>query len=302
MSKIFSRTLETTLKLVSIIVCVVVGIIVGSVVSSFGKDQTTIGVYHVLLENSLMLQHLLVFFVIDGFLLMVLTISNATGLIASEVHEGTFKLLAAKPNSRTQILTGKILGVILGLIILLLISLFSYFSTVIIADTIDGNIIKEMVAFLPAYFLYGLAIILILTGVSTLLSCIFKRKITAMLPLLAIMVITLGFFPIQRVMSMLSGSSPAAALKFIDTNYHFALIFKLFVEMVETIKPHETLAYLMNLFSVYLLDPDVTRIDWGGKIMLANKSLSAVLVLMFYSIAAMVSYFGSYVLIKKKDI
>ncbi|MGI6607583.1 MAG: ABC transporter permease [Erysipelotrichaceae bacterium] len=302
MSKIFSRTLETTLKKVSIIVCVLISSFVGYIIISVSKNQAGAGAYHVLLENNLMLQHLLMFFVIDGFLLMTLTISNATGLIASEVHEGTFKLLAAKPNSRTQILTGKILGVITGLVILLAISLLSYYSTIVIADFTDGNIIKEMVSFLPAYFLYGILIIIFFTAVSTLFSCIFKRKITAMLPLLAIVVLTLGFLPLQRVMTLLRESTEAPVIKYFDLNYHFSLIFKSCVEMVETIKPNRTLTYLMNLFSIKNMDSDVTRIEWGLPILSANNSLSVIPLLLLYGVITVVSYVSSFAIIRKKDI
>lgn len=302
MNKIFSRTLETTLKKVSIIVSAVIGIIVASIIISVGKNNQITNVYHVLLENNLSLQHLLVFFVIDGFLLMTLTISNASGLIASEVHEGTFKLLAAKPNSRSQILLGKILGTIVGLVILLLIALLSYYSMIVIAHGIDGNVIKEMISFFPMYFMYGIFVILFFTGVSTFLSSVFKRKLTAMLPLLVIVIVMLGFFPIQRFMSAIRGGTTITVIKHIDLNYHFALIFKFFVEMVETIKPDEIFAYLMNLFSVRTLDPDVTRIEWGGKILLANDSLSALPIILFYGVIAVASYISSFAIVKKKDI
>lgn len=302
MNKIFSRTLETTLKKVSIIVSAVIGIIVASIIISVGKNNQITNVYHVLLENNLSLQHLLVFFVIDGFLLMTLTISNASGLIASEVHEGTFKLLAAKPNSRSQILLGKILGTIAGLVILLLVALLSYYSMIVIAHGIDGNVIKEMISFFPMYFMYGIFVILFFTGVSTFLSSMFKRKLTAMLPLLVIVIVMLGFFPIQRFMSAIRGGTTITVIKYIDLNYHFALIFKFFVEMVETIKPDEIFAYLMNLFSVRTLDPDVTRIEWGGKILLANDSLSALPIILFYGVVAVASYISSFAIVKKKDI
>ncbi|MDI9540009.1 MAG: ABC transporter permease subunit [Bacillota bacterium] len=302
MSKVFSRTLETTLKKISIIVSALVGALVGAIIISAGKNSQGMSVYHVLLENNLILQHLLIFFVINGFLLMILTISNASGLVASEIHEGTFKLLAAKPNSRSQILLGKILGTIAGLTILLLVSLLSYFSTIVIAHRIDGNVIREMISFFPAYFLYGVFVILLFTGVATLLSCVFKRKLTAMLPLLVVVVVALGFFPIQRFMASIRGTSIVTAIKYIDLNYHFALVFKFFVEMIETIKPDEVLAYLMNLFSVRMLDSDVTRIEWGGKILSANDSLSVLPVILFYGAITVVSYISSFAIIEKKDI
>ncbi|HPW52872.1 MAG TPA: ABC transporter permease subunit [Erysipelotrichaceae bacterium] len=302
MKNIFLRTLETTLKKVSIIFCILTSVIVGSIVISTGRGGMGVMAYQQLLEQNLMMQHVLVFFVIDGFVLMATTISNATGLIASEVHEGTFKLLAAKPNLRTQILAGKVLGVIAGQIILLAISLFSYFSTIVIVKAIDGNVIREMVSYFPAYFLYGLVVILFFTAVSTLLSCVFKRKITAMLPLLAVVMIALAFFPIQRVMTSLTGKAPSAVMSLIDINYHFSLIFKSFVEMVDTIKPNRIMANLMNLFSVQKLDADVTRSQWGSDILLANKTLSAFPIILFYGAVAAASYVSSFAIIKKKDI
>ena len=72
--------------------------------------------------------------------------------------------------------------------------------------------------------------------------------------------------------------------------------------MVETIKPDEIFAYLMNLFSVRTLDPDVTRIEWGGKILLANDSLSALPIILFYGVIAVASYISSFAIVKKKDI
>ena len=122
-----------------------------------------------------------------------------------------------------------------------------------------------------------------------------------MLPLLVV-VVALGFFPIQRFMASIRGTSIVTAIKYIDLNYHFALVFKFFVEMIETIKPDEVLAYLMNLFSVRMLDSDVTRIEWGGKILSANDSLSVLPVILFYGAITVVSYISSFAIIEKKDI
>ncbi len=63
---------------VGLIVSILISVTVGVIVVSTNKTNT-IGAYQVVLENVLMLQHLLVYFVITGFLLMVSTIFNATG-------------------------------------------------------------------------------------------------------------------------------------------------------------------------------------------------------------------------------
>ena len=103
---------------------------------------------------------------------MILTISNASGLVASEIHEGTFKLLAAKPNSRSQILLGKILGTIAGLTILLLVSLLSYFSTIVIAHRIDGNVIREMISFSLHIFIWSICYLTIYRSSYSLKLCL----------------------------------------------------------------------------------------------------------------------------------
>lgn len=301
MKNIFLRTLETTVKKISIILAIVVGVGIGLIIDRTTDYRAGIA-YEQCLNSLLVMQHLMVFFGINGVLLMCFTAGSSSGLIASETHEGTFKLLAAKPNSRTTILTGKILGNVLGLAMLMILSLLSYFSTVVIEAKIDGNLIREMIAYLPSYILYGLMVIIVFSAVSTLLSCICKKKITALLPVLVIMIAAMGFFPIMRVVQGLAMTSKTVSTNLIDLNYHFALMFKQCTSFVGKIKGSTIMGYLTNLFSMQVIDPDIVRVTNNQTYWMENNSLNATLITIIYLVISAACYYGSYVIIRKKDI
>lgn len=301
MKTIFLRTLETTIKKISIIIAVVAGVFVGWLLVETGSYYPG-SVYNKALEQLLLFQHLFVFFGLDGVLLICMIAGNTSGLIASETHEGTFKLLAAKPNSRATILLGKILGNIVGLTILMILMLLSYYGTLVVLNSLDGNILKDLIAYLPSYLLYGLLVIVIFSGVSTILSCVCKKKITALLPVLVLMIVAMGFFPIFRLVTALTGASTSKVVTMVDLNYHLALMFKECVSLVGNIKSNQILGYLMNLFSNQSLDADIVRSTNLSGYWMENKSLSAPMVTVVYLAIAIVSYYFSFEIIKKKDI
>lgn len=301
MKTIFLRTLETTIKKISIIIAVVAGGFVGWLLVKTGAYYSG-SVYNIALENLLLYQHLFVFFGLNGVLLICMIAGNTSGLIASETHEGTFKLLAAKPNSRSTILLGKILGNIVGLTILMVLMLLSYNGTLVVLNSIDGNILKDLIAYLPSYLLYGLLVIVIFSGIATILSCVCKKKITALLPVLVLMIVAMGFFPIFRLVTALTGASTSKVVTMVDLNYHLALMFKECVSLVGNIKPNQILGYLTNLFSNQSLDADIVRNTNLSGYWMENKSLSAPIVTVVYLVIAIVCYYFSFEIIKKKDI
>ncbi len=301
MKHIFLRTLETTVKKVSIVIALIIGIGIGIVLNKTVFTKTG-QAYNECLNNLLMMQHLMVFFGIDGIMLMCFTAGSSSGLIASETHEGTFRLLAAKPNSRATILTAKILGNITGLTVLMLLSLLSYYSTIVITAQIDGNLIRELIRYLPSYILYGLLIIFMFSSISTLLSCACKKKITALLPVLVVMIVAMGFFPIMRIVRELTNSTDNSVLNIVDINYHFALLFKQCTSFVGKIQGSQIMGYLTNLFSQQKLDLDIVRDASATAKWLENKSLSAPIVTLVYLLVAIGCYYWSYIIINKKDI
>lgn len=299
MKNIFFRTLETTVKKINIIIAIVVGGFVGWLITKTGSYYSGV-VYENCLSDLLLYQHLFIFFGLNGVVLICFIAGNTSGLIASEVHEGTFKLLAAKPNSRSTILLGKILGNVVGLIMLMALMLLSYYSAIVLVNNIDGNIIKDLVAYLPSYLIYGLIVIITYSSIGTLLSCVCKKKITALLPVLVLMIIAMGFFPIFRLITLLNGTVIPKAISYVDLNYQLALLFKQCVSIVGDIKASQLYGYLTNLFTQQTIDIDIS--GSSSTIWMANNTLSSSVVLVIYMLISAICYYFSFVIIKKKDI
>ena len=167
MKVIIKRTLEETLRLTSVILVILAGVAGGYVVgiNCNHSNATTFVKY---LNECLIIQHMAVFFLINGAILMIIVSSIASGLIAGEVHEGTIRLLVAKPNSRRSILFGKIIGMLTGCIILMLMGLGVFFLTESYFGNFDGNVQAGMLAYFPAYILYGLIVIAFFSSLATL--------------------------------------------------------------------------------------------------------------------------------------
>ena len=191
MKVIIKRTLEETLRISSIILVILAGVAGGYVVgiNCNHSNATTFVKY---LNECLIIQHMAVFFLINGAILMIIVASIASGLIAGEVHEGTIRLLVAKPNSRRSILLGKIIGMLTGCIILMLMGLGVFFLTESYFGNFDGNVQAGMLAYFPAYIMYGLIVIAFFSSLATLLSCLVKKKVIALLPMLFLMICILA--------------------------------------------------------------------------------------------------------------
>ena len=305
MKNIYSRTLETTVTKPLIVLSVLIAILGEILTESFGPNSYS-GDYYSVISQSLLAQHTVMFLLICGAWLMIMVISTSTGLISSEVHEGTFRLLVAKPNTRKQILLAKIAGAFTGQVILLLLTIFVYYGALFFNAKMSAEIYKQMIHYMPGYILYGITVIIIFLGLSTLLSCIFRKKITAMLPLIAVVVIMIAFFPIQRLISGLSGKSLSALISLVDVNYHFGLIFKFYMNMFGGIygktERLEILAYLTNMFSSTRVDKDFIRESYSSSYVTDNNTLNMYAVTLTYLILSALIYVGSFAIIKKKDV
>ena len=105
MKVIIKRTLEETLRIPAVILVIAAGLAGGYIAGRAG-NITSVPAYVNYLNERLLVQHLAVFFLINGVILMGIVSSVGSGLIAGEVHEGTIRLLVSKPNSRRTILLG----------------------------------------------------------------------------------------------------------------------------------------------------------------------------------------------------
>lgn len=301
MKPIFSRTLETTLKKVSIIMVILVGIICGYFIR-VNYARNLAAAFTPLLNDITAFQHILVFLGMNGMILAILTVSAGTGLIATEVHEGTFKLLSAKPNTRQCILISKLLGAFLGLMILMALQLLSYFAYVALFSGLDHNIIAGLTSYLPGYLLYGSVIIVIFLAISTFLSTLAKKKVAALLPLLAIIIAIFGVIPFYRIFNYLTTYRGGGLPILFDVNYQLATIFETCIGYNGVVPKNEFIAFLTNLYKYTAMDKDVIREGYSSRVFMKNTDLKGSIMLLYYAIVAIGLTASSFAILKKKDI
>ncbi|MGN1399753.1 MAG: ABC transporter permease subunit [Erysipelotrichaceae bacterium] len=299
MKNIFLRTLETTVRKSTIIISISIALFCGFLMTNIAEYCT--GSFVSITNELLTYQNLFIFLAIDGLFLISMIAGSTSGVISSEVHEGTFRLLVTKPNSRSQILTGKLLGNFVGLIVLMMLSLFSYFTVIVLSGNIDSNIIKILLSYLPAYLLYGILVIVIIGSLACALSCICNKKLVAFLPIFILIIIIMAVIPMFRIIGEFSGGGQLPAV--IDINYHFGLLFRQCIDLFgKSIPESASLGYFTNIFISSFSDCDITRSTWPSSVLTVNRSLSSIAVLVFYLILSAILIAVSYKIIQRKDV
>ena len=305
MKVILKRTLQETLKISAILVVVACGIVGGWVLGSSSVTYGSI-TYSNYLNELLVRQHMVVFLLLNGVLLMSIAGNVSSGLIVGEVHEGTFRLLVAKPNDRRTILLGKVLGMLTGSVILMVLGVSVMYAVEIMRGAFDGNISIDLLGYMPAYLLYGLFVILFISSLGTLLSTITKKKIIALLPVLAFIILAMAVPVVLRIVNYLRGNTDysSTAFYFVDFNYHFGSVFKWCVDLCGGIKgTSDTLELpflFMGLFKPNSIDLDIAR--QSSEIMLENNTFNAAVVMLVYVALSVVNYIASFAVIKRKDV
>ncbi len=307
MKVIFKRTLQETLRPVPIILSLLAGILGGYVIGN-AADSLEAPAYVYYLNKCLLIQHMVVFFLITGVVLMAITAATASGLIAGEVHEGTFRLLIVKPISRRAILLGKVLGMMCGAFLHMLLGLAVMVVFETTSGSFDRNIIAGLLGYLPGYLLYGTIVILFISSLAVLLSCVMKKRMFALLPMLVVLVMILMLPSVLRLTISLTGniSYEGNKLYLVDMNYHFAQIFswclKPYGGISGTSGQLEVLSVLTNLYTYLPIDRDVAHTQYMNSIMLPNNMLSMNLLVIVYLVLTAVNYLGSFAIISRKDV
>lgn len=303
---ILKRTLQETLRLWTVLLTLAAGVAGGYIIGTVGASYNTT-IYDNLLDRMLMMQHLVVFFLTYGVILMGVISAIGAGLIAGEVHEGTLRILAAKPNSRMGILLGKVLGLITGTILLMVMGLAALLASETFFGTFDINIWRGMMAYVPAYLLYGAIVMLFFSSLATLLSCLAKKRLVAMLPMLLLMILVLGLPVIIRVVSMGMGRGGASGiLAYADLNYHFGCIYKWCLDFCGGIHGNsgilELPTMLLNIFKQFTVDKDITRTQNYNVLTVENDLLRPLTVVTVYAGLTLFNYITSFLVMRRKDV
>ena len=305
MGVILKRTLQRTLGLSAVLVSLAAGLL-GGLVLAKASATDAVPAFGNYLNARLLEQHTTVFFLICGALLMVIVSAVGTGLIAGEVHEGTFRILVAKPNSRAAILLGKVLGMLIGSLMLMVMSLSAMYAMNYLCGNYDGNIFKGLLAYFPAYLLYGLIVTLFFSSLAVLLSCVAKKRVIALLPMLFVMIIVLVLPLVVRLVLSIKGGAGLDKLGFVDLNYHFGSIFRWCTEFTGGIKGTsgqlEIPTLLMNIFTQKAIDPDIAHTTNSGVLTTVNNAVPVVVLIAVYGALTVINYVASFAIIRRKDV
>ena len=306
MKVIIKRTLEETLRISAIILVIVAGIAGGYIV---GKNLTFVEVptYAEFANKSLIMQHLVIFFLMNGAILMGIVSSVCSGLIAGEVHEGTIRILVSKPNSRGAILRGKIIGMLLGCFILMMLGLSVFYLAETLFGSFDGSVMKDLLSYYPAYILYGLIVILFFSSLATLLSCLVKKKVIALLPMMFLVIAVLAIPVIVRIVLGMTGREeyPSDLFYLADLNYQFGSLFHWCCNLCGGINGTSGQlsipAALLNIFKSFKLDPDITH-KMNTTMIMTNNFIPKTVLLGVYGALTVINYLLSFVLMSRKDV
>ncbi len=304
MRVIFKRSLQETLKLGFLIIMLAAGAL-GGLVLGQSNLYLSVPAYDYYLNSCLIMQHMVIFFLICGAVMMVVVSSVGSGLIAGEVHEGTFRILVSKPNSRMSILLGKILGMLVGSVLIMIMGISTMYLAEFLSGNFDGPVVQTLLSYAPGYLLYGAIVTLFFSSLATLLSCITKKKVIAFLPMLLIMILVLVLPMILRIIMALRGNQNSI-LSIIDPNYHFGSMFRWCMDLCGGIHGTsgqlELPSILLNIYKQVAIDTDLSRSYQGGAITKVNDTVPVMMLLGIYGALTLINYIASFVIIRRKDV
>ena len=255
-------------------------------------------------NNILNIYSLFAFMIIAGILIWVICSNCATGLFASEIHEGTMRLLLSKEISRFNLVLSKILGMLLGSFVYLINS-FSIFMLIFCLFTnVEKDILLLIIKATILFIIYGIVVIFIVGGVGAFLSSVFKKKVPAILIMICLGGLIFGIIPILRIILISQGYYSQFHLYFLDINYHFGLIFKNFLSMLGDLSLSQNVNQLFTIFTNLYTQGmgDIDIILNNTSYFVINNSLNSLVIVISYIIGAIALYGLSFRIMMKKDI
>ena len=179
MKPIFKHTFLRMFKRVPIILSVLVSLIAGWFMA---KDYNKVILrqlsFDYINERMIVLFCVISFVMITGIVLCIIVANTSSGLFANEIHEGTLRLLVAKPIKRSSLVLGKILGTILGGVVYSVLSLIIVLAITCLFTSIDQNVVLNLIKYAIAISLYGAFLTAFVGSVGSFLSTCFKKEST----------------------------------------------------------------------------------------------------------------------------
>ena len=295
MKVLFSKTFIKMFKLIPVVACVIISGFFGFILSNqYLGLMSQKPTYLSLSQDILMFYAVLAFVLLVGMLIWIICSNSGSGLFASEIHEGTMRLLLSKKISRLELVIGKVGGMLVGSFVYLVISFATFLMVFIILSGVEKDILRMVLAATLAFISYGIILIFILGGLATFLSSCFKKKVPAILILVALAALIFGIIPFARIFLTNTGKYDTYHLYLFDINYHLSLIFNQFLMLGDL----SMFGMFTNLYSY-----GVTDFDLGNRaVYTLNQSLNSGLITAVYLALASGLYVLSYRRMDKKDI
>lgn len=277
------------------------GFLFSSVYKNLVQDALTFNQFS---NNILNTYSLFGFMLIAGIMIWIICSDCATGLFASEIHEGTIRLLLSKEITRFNLVLSKILGMLIGSFIYLVNSFSIFMLVFCIFSNVEKDILLLVIKATLLFIIYGFSVVFIVGGIGTFLSSIFKKKVPAILIMICLGGLVFGIVPILRVILISLGYYGQFSLYILDINYHFGLIFSNFLSVLGDLSLSQNVNQLFtiftNLYTQGAVDFDITLNN--NSYFIVNNSLNSLVIILSYIIGAIILYGLSFKIMIKKDI
>lgn len=305
MKVLLVKTFTKMFKIIpTTIVCLIsgaLGLLFAFIYNQFVREVST---YEYLVNNAINVYSLLAFMMISGLMIWIVCANSATGLFASEIHEGTMRLLLSKEISRKELVVGKFLGMLCGSIVYLVMCFAAFLLVFCLFSKVEKDILLLIIQASMIFIVYGIVVIFIIGSLSSFLSTVFKKKVPAILIMVALGGLIFGIIPIVRIILIQLGYYGRFNLHFIDMNYHFGLIFNNFLSLIGDFSTSQNsngiFTMFTNLYVQQAVDIDVAFMNTSYYV--ANNSLNSLVVMVGYVVGAVALYGAAFRIMLKKDI
>lgn len=301
LSKTFTKMFKVIPVIIIWLISGVFGLLFAYIYNNLSRNILT---YARLSNNVMNIYSLIAFMMIAGLMIWIICSNSSSGLFASEIHEGTIRLLLSKEITRIHLVAGKVLGMILGSIVYLITSFSVFILVFCLFSGVEKDILLLIIKATLIFIIYGMVIIFIIGGLGTFLSTIFKKKVPAVLIMVALGGLIFGIIPIVRVILNQFGYYNQFNLYIFDLNYHFGLIFNNFLGFVGDLSLSQSTNGIFTIFT-NIYTPEAIDVDialTNASYYVINTSLNGILVTVSYIIGAVVLYGVSFRTMVKKDI